>query len=55
MRSKRVNNAFFLDYCKKIFGNNYDKPKVDETNVWYGGTDIANEKIIFVNSIEDPW
>ena len=55
MRSSKVNNSFFKSYCKKIFGHGYKEPNVEFTNNWYGGTDIADEKIIFVNSIEDPW
>ena len=55
MRSTKVDDAFFRNYCKDIFGPGYEAPKTLKTNIIYGGTSITDGRIIFVNSIEDPW
>ena len=49
MRSIFLSENFFLDYCQRIYGEYFKGPQVDLTNIWYGGTSIADVRIIFVN------
>ncbi|KVI08790.1 Peptidase S28 [Cynara cardunculus var. scolymus] len=45
---------YHLDLCKNVFGEDV-YPVVDDTNLYYGGTDIAGSKIVFTNGSQDPW
>ncbi|MBA0686637.1 hypothetical protein Goari_014229 [Gossypium aridum] len=45
---------YHLDLCKNVFGEGI-YPEVDVTNIYYGGTNIADSKIIFTNGSQDPW
>ncbi|KAL2906715.1 putative serine protease EDA2 [Bienertia sinuspersici] len=54
IRSSKVNTRYHLDLCKNVFGDGV-YPKVDETNLYYGGTKIAGSKIVFTNGSQDPW
>ena len=44
MRSKRVDKAFFLDQCRKIFdlGDSYTGPDITGTNLYYQGLEYPN-------------
>ncbi|XP_042027635.1 probable serine protease EDA2 isoform X1 [Salvia splendens] len=55
IRSSKVDTRYYLDLCKKVFGNNMPGPDVNATNLYYGGKDIAGSKIIFTNGSQDPW
>ncbi|KAL1810185.1 hypothetical protein ACET3Z_027175 [Daucus carota] len=54
IRSSKVDTKYHLDLCKNVFGEGI-YPKVDETNLYYGGTKIAGTKIVFTNGSQDPW
>ncbi|KFK40185.1 hypothetical protein AALP_AA3G341500, partial [Arabis alpina] len=54
VRSQQINTEFHLDLCKSIFGEGI-YPKVNATNMYYGGDKIAATKIIFTNGLQDPW
>ncbi|CAO2830544.1 unnamed protein product [Amaranthus hypochondriacus] len=54
IRSSQVNTKYHLDLCKNVFGDGV-YPKVDVTNMYYGGTKIAGSKIVFTNGSQDPW
>ncbi|XP_076916489.1 putative serine protease EDA2 [Bidens hawaiensis] len=54
IRSSKVNTRYHLDLCKNVFGEGV-YPAVDDTNLYYGGTDIAGSKIVFTNGSQDPW
>ncbi|XP_071705549.1 probable serine protease EDA2 [Rutidosis leptorrhynchoides] len=54
IRSSKVNTRYHLDLCKNVFGDGV-YPVVDDTNLYYGGTDIAGSKIVFTNGSQDPW
>ena len=41
MRSSRVNEAFYDNWCKQIFGSSA-VPDATGTNKYYGGLDIAD-------------
>ncbi|KAD7479193.1 hypothetical protein E3N88_02329 [Mikania micrantha] len=47
-------DRYHLDLCKNVFGEGV-YPVVDDTNLYYGGTDIAGSKIVFTNGSQDPW
>lgn len=55
MRSQRLDEHYWLDYCQRIFGRDLPPPHVDATNARYGGLNITGENIYFANAIEDPW
>jgi hypothetical protein len=55
MRSYLINSEFWLDYCKRIFGDQLEGPKVDYTNSLFGGMEITGSNIYFANANEDPW
>ena len=54
MRSQRIGESFWMNYCRKMFG---DLPELDiQKNIkLYGGVDIKADHIFFVNAVEDPW
>ncbi|KAK7346377.1 hypothetical protein VNO80_20895 [Phaseolus coccineus] len=54
IRSSKLDTKYHLDLCKNVFGEGVF-PDVDETNLYYGGTNIAGSKIIFSNGSQDPW
>ncbi|CAA7022121.1 unnamed protein product [Microthlaspi erraticum] len=54
VRSHQINTEYHLDLCKSLFGRSV-YPKVDATNLFYGGDRIAATKIIFTNGSQDPW
>ncbi|XP_024989439.1 probable serine protease EDA2 [Cynara cardunculus var. scolymus] len=54
IRSSKVDTRYHLDLCKNVFGEDV-YPVVDDTNLYYGGTDIAGSKIVFTNGSQDPW
>ena len=54
MRRSRVNEAFYDNWCKQIFGSSA-VPDATGTNKYYGGLDIADGLTIFINGREDPW
>lgn len=54
VRSSKVDTRYHLDLCKNVFGEGV-YPNVDETNIYYGGTEIAGSKIVFTNGSQDPW
>ena len=54
MRSQRIKLQFWIDYCKRIFGN-IPEPDTEWTNWNYGGLDIESNYVYFVNAVEDPW
>ncbi|KAG7584229.1 Peptidase S28 [Arabidopsis suecica] len=54
VRSQQINTMFHLDLCKSLFGEGV-YPKVDATNLYYGGDRLTATKIIFTNGSEDPW
>jgi len=47
--------ANWLDYCKRIFGDEIKAPHVASTNAYYGGLEIPGKNIVFVTASEDPW
>jgi len=55
MRSQLINSQYWLDYCKRVFGDSYDGPKIDDINKLYGGMNIQGSNIYFANAVEDPW
>ncbi|KAK8471572.1 hypothetical protein PHAVU_003G260000 [Phaseolus vulgaris] len=54
IRSSKLDTKYHLDLCRNVFGEGVF-PDVDETNLYYGGTNIAGSKIIFSNGSQDPW
>ncbi|XP_010489503.1 PREDICTED: probable serine protease EDA2 isoform X2 [Camelina sativa] len=54
VRSQQINTEFHLDLCKSLFGEGV-YPKVDATNLYYGGDRLKATKIIFTNGSQDPW
>lgn len=54
VRSSQVDSRYHLDLCQNVFGDGV-YPKVDATNLYYGGTKIAGSKIVFTNGSQDPW
>ena len=56
MRSSRVNEQYFREYCEDIFDFDMkDYPKSNETTIDQGGFDTAGTNIFFANGGEDPW
>lgn len=55
MRSSYIDAPFWLNYCKRIFGDNLPTPAIDYSNSYFGGLEITGENIFFANAIEDPW
>ncbi|XP_046391144.1 putative serine protease K12H4.7 [Ischnura elegans] len=51
--------SFFVQQCKDIFGSTFDakflNSSVARTNVFYGGTGIQADRIIFIHGSIDPW
>ena len=54
-RSQLLNSTYWLDYCKRIFGDSYTEPAIKYAHSYYGDTHMTGEHIYFVNSVEDPW
>ncbi|KAH7415324.1 hypothetical protein KP509_14G037800 [Ceratopteris richardii] len=54
IRFTELNMKYYLDLCSYIFGKG-TIPKTSETNLYYGGDNIAGTKIIFTNGSQDPW
>ena len=54
MRSETLVEAFWPDYCQRIFGKEMDA-STDATNQHYGGLNIRGDNIFFLNGSEDPW
>lgn len=44
---------YHLDLCKNVFGEGI-YPEVDVTNIYYGGTNIAGQGIIFLVFLPFP-
>jgi hypothetical protein len=55
MRSALLDTAYWLQWCKDIFGQDIAPPAVDYYNNLYGSVNITGNNIVFVNAIEDPW
>lgn len=55
MRSFLIDTQFWLDNCKRVFGDTIPTPDAKGTNEYFGGLDISGENIYFVNGSEDPW
>lgn len=55
MRSSYIGPQFWLDYCKRVFGETYTAPDIAGTNKLFGGLDINATNIFFINASEDPW
>ena len=54
IRSAQVNEAYHRDLCFRVFGVT-ELPAVNETNNYYGGTDVAVDNVFFYNGAADPW
>jgi len=54
MRSWRIHEDFWMDYCRRIFGP-LDDVDVSKNEAQYKGVNIEAEHIVFVNASEDPW
>lgn len=54
MRSEILVEAFWPDYCERIFGKAMDAD-TDGTNSHYGALNIQGDNIFFLNGSEDPW
>jgi hypothetical protein len=55
MRSSYINEPFWIEYCKRIFGDDLAPPAIDYSNNYFGGLEISGSNIFFANAIEDPW
>ena len=55
LRSKLINESYWVPYCQSIFGNSIGEPAVDFYTKRYGGMEITGKNIIYANAIEDPW
>jgi len=54
LRSSRVNLAYHLDLCARVFGLPQG-PDTAFTNAYYGGNHTASSRIYFPNGSIDPW
>lgn len=45
---------FYLDMCRDVFGFDFP-PRIDETNINYGGKNPIGSNVLFVNGGIDPW
>ena len=54
IRSAWVNTSYHEELCAKVFGL-HELPAVQETNNYYGGTDVAVDNVFFFNGGADPW
>ena len=55
MRSVALDDDYWEEYCRDIFGDFTPSPAVREINRFYGGLDIKGDNIYFLNGSEDPW
>jgi len=55
MRSRLINETYWVPYCQSIFGNSIGEPAVQYYINRYGGLNITGKNIVFANAIEDPW
>ncbi|XP_072930540.1 putative serine protease K12H4.7 isoform X2 [Epargyreus clarus] len=50
---------YFVKQCQDVFGPKFDKTfieaNVKDTNIYYGGTDIAATRVLYVQGSVDPW
>eukprot|EP01138_Halocafeteria_seosinensis_P011804 gb/GECG01012064.1/.p1 GENE.gb/GECG01012064.1/~~gb/GECG01012064.1/.p1 ORF type:complete len:483 (+),score=41.85 gb/GECG01012064.1/:1-1449(+) len=55
IRSTSLTMNYFEGLCKKLFDISF-LPGVNETNNYYGGTNVGGStNIFFANGVEDPW
>lgn len=55
IRSTALTLDYFGSICKKLFDVSF-LPGVNETNNYYGGTDVgSSSNIFFANGVQDPW
>lgn len=55
LRSEEMNLEWWLDYCRRVFGDDFAAPADHAVNHYYGGLDIKGDNIFFLNGSEDPW
>lgn len=55
MRSSLLNEDFWMEFCRRIFGVEYARPAIDVAMAQLPGYNIRSTKIFFVNGGEDPW
>lgn len=46
--------SYYTQFCTDVFGFTWE-PRIDETNVMYGGADPQSTNVVFVNGSIDPW
>jgi len=46
--------SFYTDVCRDAFGFNW-LPRINETNIYYGGNHPVGSRVLFVNGGLDPW
>ena len=54
LRSQRLTNQFFLDFCEDVYGKGY-LPNQGLSNAKRGGLQLDVPNLIMVNGCEDPW
>lgn len=56
LRPEQLNQEYFREQCRYVFGEGHDTPNVAGFNERYGGFDQTNvTRVIYTTSSQDPW
>jgi len=45
----------WINYCKRVFGDQIEPPTPGFVNEYFGGENILAPRTVFLNAVEDPW